>query len=296
MNSRVVGIGKAHVDHMAVVDRYPDPESRVELAGFSMQWGGSVATALSVLGRLDVPSRLVGKLGDDDFGRFIVRGCQGLGIDTASVVVQEERISPNNIIIVERETHRRTVLSTEGNITPLALKEVDFSFLEGAKVLLVDGYHTDVQVRAAELARERGILVVLTAVQILEGMGELMALSDVLIASERYASEVAPRGELEDSLIEISRMGPETVVVKLGEEGSIGLQGDKLVRQPPLRVEVLDTTGAGDVFVGGYVYGLVAGQPLERCVQLASAAAGLSVKSLGAVGGLPSLEEIEAVA
>ncbi|MCK5796223.1 MAG: carbohydrate kinase, partial [Deltaproteobacteria bacterium] len=164
------------------------------------------------------------------------------------------------------------------------------------KILIVDGYHTEVQIIAAERAREQGAIVVLNAAQIIEGMGELMALSHILIASERYASEVAPRGELEDSLIELSRMGPETVVVTLGAEGSIGLRGEKLVRQPPLRVDVVDTTGAGDVFVGGYCLGLVRGDPLERCIQLASAAAGLSVRDLGALGGLPSLEEIEAVA
>lgn len=297
MNTRrVVGIGKAHIDHLAVVDRYPDPESRVDLAGFSSQWGGAVATVLSALGRLGVNTTLGGKLGDDDFGRQIVRGCQGLGIDTAPVVVQSGCISPYNITIIERETHRRTVLSTQGNVEALRPQEFDLSCVDGAKILIVDGYHTEVQIIAAERAREQGAIVVLNAAQIIEGMGELMALSHILIASERYASEVAPRGELEDSLIELSRMGPETVVVTLGAEGSIGLRGEKLVRQPPLRVDVVDTTGAGDVFVGGYCLGLVRGDPLERCIQLASAAAGLSVRDLGALGGLPSLEEIEAVA
>jgi sulfofructose kinase len=149
-------------------------------------------------------------------------------------------------------------------LEPLGVDDLDLACLDGAKLLVIDGYHVDVQVRAAERAREQGTVVVLDAGHITEGMGELMALSDVLIASERYASEVAPRGELEDSLIEISRLGPETVVVKLGAEGSIGLQGDKLVRQPPLRVDVLDTTGAGDVFLGGYCFGLLRDEPLER--------------------------------
>ncbi|PID38128.1 MAG: hypothetical protein CSA65_03585 [Proteobacteria bacterium] len=296
MSMSVVGIGKAHVDHLAVVDRYPEPESRVDLAGFSLQWGGTIATALSSLSRLGVETRLVTKLGDDDFGRQILRGCEGLGIDTSPVVVENDRISPYNIILIEHGTHRRTVLSTEGNLEPLDPDAVDLSFLDDAKLLVIDGYHMDVQVRAAERAREQGTVVVLDAGQIIEGMGELMALSDVLIASERYASEVAPRGELEDSLIEISRLGPETVVVKLGAEGSIGLHGEKLVRQPPLRVDVVDTTGAGDVFLGGYCFGLLREAPLERCIQLASAAAGLSVRQLGALGGLPDLEEIEAVA
>jgi ribokinase len=187
------------------------------------------------------------------------------------------------------------VFYTGGNVEPLSPAEVDLSCLQGASLLLVDGFQMEAQIPAAEEARRQGIRVLLDAGTISEGMGELVALSDVLIASERYASEVAPRGEIEDSLIELSRMGPRIVVVTLGKEGSIGLEGDKLVHQPPLQVAAKDTTGAGDVYFGGYAYGLLQGWPLERCMQIASAAAGLSCRELGARAALPDLEEVEAV-
>lgn len=292
----VVGIGGAHVEQLALVDRYPEPDTRSEMAGYTMQWGGAVVTALSTLANLGLGCRLVGKLGDDVFGRFVIRGCGEFDIDTGALVIQEGRVSPCRIVVAEHATTRRSSLASAGNVDPLRLDEVDLSVLDGAKLLLVDGLHVDVQLAAAERAREAGTKVVLDARQIREGMGELMAVSDVLIATERYASEVAPRGEIEDSLIELCRMGPETVVVKLGKEGSIGLQGEMLVRQPPLKVDVADTTGAGDVFVGGYCYGLCTDASLERCIQLASAAAGLSCKEFGPLGGLPSREEIERVA
>jgi sugar/nucleoside kinase (ribokinase family) len=90
-------------------------------------------------------------------------------------------------------------------------------------------------------------------------------------------------------------MGPQIVVVTMGEEGSMGLEGDKLVRQPPLQVDVVDKTGAGDVYLGAYCYGLLQQWPLERCMQVASAAAGLSCRHLGARAGLPDWKDVEAV-
>lgn len=295
MSIEVVGIGQAEIHHLAVVDRYPDPESRVELASFSIQGGGTVATALATLASFGVGTCFIGKLSDDDFGDFTLRGLKGLGIDTSRVVRQEGKLSPYSCIVVERESKRRTVFFTEGNLAPLTPTEADLSPVAQAKLLIIDGFHAEVQIRAAEEARRAGVTVVLDAGEVREGMGELVALSDVLIASERYASEIAPRGEVEDSLIELHRMGPRVVVVTMGGEGSIGLEGEKLVRQPPLHVEVVDTTGAGDAYLGGYSYGLLRGWPLERCMQVASATAGLTCRQLGSRAGLPDLAEVEAV-
>lgn len=295
MTKKVVGIGHAEVDHLALVDRYPDPESRVELAGFSIQGGGTVATALATLAALKVETSFVGKLSTDDFGEFILKGLEGLGVDTRHVVRQEGRLSPYAFTIVERESTRRTVFYTDGDLSPLDPKELALDAVAGAQLLLIDGYHMAAQIKGAEEAKRAGARIVLDAGALHEGMGELVALSDILIASERYASEVAPRGEVEDSLIELHRMGPRIVVVKMGKEGSIGLEGEKLVRQPPLQVPAVDTTGAGDVYLGGFCYGLLQDWPLERCMQVASAAAGLSCRELGSRAGLPDLEEVEAV-
>jgi sulfofructose kinase len=295
MSKRVVGIGHAGVDHIAVVDRYPEPETKTELAGFSIQGGGVVATALATLAGFSVESAFIGKLSDDDFGRTARRSLEALQIDISGIVTQPGRLSPFSFIVVEREHQRRTVFYTGGNVDALAPAELDLSKLQGSDLLLVDGFHMEAQIRAAEEARRLGVRVILDASTLSEGMGELVALSDVLIASERYASEVAPRGEIEDSLIELSRMGPRIVVVTLGKEGSIGLEGEKLVHQPPLQVAAKDTTGAGDVYFGGYAYGVLQSWPLERCMQVASAAAGLSCRELGARAALPDLREVEAV-
>jgi sugar/nucleoside kinase (ribokinase family) len=153
------------------------------------------------------------------------------------------------------------------------------------------------QIVAAELANQAGIPVLLDAGSLREGMGELLALADYAVVSERFAAEVAPRGELEDGLIELQRMGPRKVVITLGAAGSVGLDGDKVVRQSALEIDpVVDTTGAGDVYHGAFAVAMCERWPLERAMQLASAAAGLSCRALGGQAAIPTLTEALAAA
>ena len=91
-------------------------------------------------------------------------------------------------------------------------------------------------------------------------------------------------------------MGPRVAVITLGEEGAIGLEGDTLVRQPALDIDVIDTTGASEVFRGAFIYGLLKGWSLDRCLPFANAAAGLNCRHLGGLGGIAPLSEILEVA
>ena len=125
-------------------------------------------------------------------------------------------------------------------------------------------------------------------------MGELLALSDVVIGSERFATEFAPSDNMEKSLREITRLGPSIAVITLGNEGAVALEGDKLVQQEPIDVFVADTTGAGDVFCGAFAYATAAGWQLEEALPFANAAAGLKCRTLGARAGLPTLQEVTA--
>jgi sulfofructose kinase len=296
---RVLGIGQARTDHLAMIDRYPDPETKKELAGLSIQGGGTVATALAVLASFGAEVEFVGKLSDDHFGAFAIQGLEGIGVEVGRCARVAGKMSPTAFIAIEQETMRQTVFFTEGNLEPLLPDEVDPGAFDGVSMLLVDGYHLAAQLAAAEEARRRGARVLLDlgglrSVELGQELLRLISISHVLVASERRALELAPRGELEDSLLELRRLGPQVVVVTLGREGSIGCEENKIVRQPPTEVELLDTTGAGDVFFGGLAYGVLEGHTLERGMQIASVAASLSCRELGSRAGIPDLDEVEA--
>jgi len=293
MAGLVLGIGHATVDLLGVVPRYPTRDSKVELLEFSKQGGGTVATALAAAAALGARTRFVGKVGDDELGRFILDGLREFDVEIEQVVVVPGGHSPLSFVVLDRESAERTIFYTRGDVGPLEPDELDLDrALAEVRVLLVDGMQPRAQIAAAEAAASRDVTVLLDAGSLHEGMGELLALAQVVVASERFLTEFAPRGEVEDGLAELLRTGPRVAVVTLGEAGSVGLEGTKLIRQPAWQVQAVDTTGAGDVYHGAFGCGLLSGWPLERIMHFASVAAGMSCQGLGGRAALPDRAEV----
>jgi sugar/nucleoside kinase (ribokinase family) len=196
-------VGLATVDMLCVAPRV---ELRlVEMSVFSMQGGGSAANILSVLANFGVRGRYFGRVGDDDFGRFIRRSLQQLHIDDSMLLVEKGKVSPVSFIQIDEVSRRRKVLISRGNVKPLTTRDLPDQLLDGARLLCIDGSQPAVQAVVAERARAKGVTVLLNASQLSGGMGELLSLSDIVVGSERFANELAPSDELADSLREIIR-------------------------------------------------------------------------------------------
>jgi ribokinase len=293
-SDRVVGLGQVTVEQLGVGAR--SPEAIVELATFSLQSGGAVGTALATVCALGGQSRYFGRLSDDEFGSIILRGLKAFGVDVSQVLIEPGKISPTSFVLVDERTGRRLVRYTRGSTSPLEPGELPRNLLDDARVLLVDGRTPAVHIAAAERARALGVTVLLDARRLGTGMGELIDLSDIVIGNERFAAEFSHTSDMKRSLVELTKMGPKVAVITLGEEGAIALEGETLVRQPALPVEVYDTTGASEVFRGAFIYGQLQGWPLDRCLPFANAAAALNCRHLGGVGGIPSLSEVTVAA
>jgi len=286
----VVGVGLATADLLFVSPRID--RRLVEASVFSMQSGGSASNMLATLAVMGKRTRFFGRVGDDEHGRFIVRSMENLRIDTSMLSIERDKVSPVSVLEIDELTRRRKILRSRGNVTPLSPRDLPAGLLADARMLLIDGSQPALQAAIAEKARDKGIKVLLNASQLAGGMGELLSLSDIVIGSERFANEFAPSDELRDSLREILNLGPKIALITLGESGSIGLEGSKLVEQEALDVFVADTSGAGDAFAGAFAYAHLCGWPLERAVPFANAAAGLVCRSIGARSALPRVEEV----
>ena len=292
MTGTVVALGQASVDSFGLVARYTEPGNMRELRQFSLQGAGSAATATATLAVLGVRVAFVGKVSDDGFGRQAVRSLETLGVDVTHAVVAPGYVTPFAYIAVEEGPEPPAIYYTRGDVPPLEPEEVDLGLLEGAPLLLVDGHQPRAQIAAAERARRAGVPVLLVGGTAKERLGDLIAVADTVVCGERFATEVAPRGELEDSLGEIRAMGPKTVVITLGDVGAIGLEGDEVVRREPFATRMVESTRARDVFAGAFAYGAMEGWSLDRRMQFATVAAALSCRALGRRAALPELNEI----
>lgn len=290
----VVGLGQCALDVLGTVPEYPAVDQKAELAQCLVQGGGPVATALVTLTRLGERTAFIGRVGDDDFGRRIRAGLEVEGVDCRGLRTDPGRGSQFAFIAVEAKTGKRTIFWTRGSARNLRPTEIDARLIRQARVLHLDGLQAGASLAAARIARENGVITVLDGGTFREGTDELLPCIDHLVVSEKFALQVAAGGEPRHALEKLLRRGARAVTVTLGEKGSHTLAWDGgEFHQPAFPVAAVDTTGCGDVFHGGYIFGLLQGWPLRRTVRFAAACAALKARAPGGRTGIPSLAEVE---
>ena len=290
---KIVGVGLANLDLLGVLPAFPDKNSKNRVDQVSIQGGGPAATAIAAAAALGARTALVGAIGDDDFGRAICRGLEDLGVDVRGLVRVPGARSPFSFVAVDRGDASRTVFHAPGSAPPLDPATIDSGVLDGADVLVIDARQPAAQLLAARRARQQATTVLLDAERLDDATRSLLPVTDVCIASAQLGRELGP--DPVAALAALAALGPTTVVVTRGEEGSIGRRGDgPVIRQPAFPVDAVDTTGCGDVYHGAFAVGLARRLDLAGCMELASAAAALKCRALGGRAGLPSAGELDA--
>ncbi|MBD3368465.1 MAG: ribokinase [Candidatus Eisenbacteria bacterium] len=291
-----VGLGLNAVDHLCVVGAFPEPDTKPRVDRFARSPGGQAASAMVVLSRLGYHTKYIGKVGGDEIGRFSLESIRSEGVDVADVVTVGGVTNQLAMIIVDTGRGERTILWHRPDDVATLPDEVAADAVSAGRVLLVDGHDAEAAARAAELARERGTLVVMDAESVKRGTRELVERVDVLLASRDFPERLTGETNLDRSFDLLRAMGPRVVGVTLGRLGSIVMTADGSVYgSPSFDVEVVDTTGAGDVYHGAFIAGLLEGWSVERTVDFANAAAALNCEGLGARFGPSSRREVEAL-
>ena len=289
----IVGIGQCCWDILLDVDRYPEVDTKRELLSRAEQGGGPVATALVTLARLGVPCRFHGIVGDDEAGSDICRSMAVDGVDFSGIRVREGSCSQLAFIVVERETGRRTIFWQRPGGAELRPEELGVDFLEGARGLLLDGLMAEVSLSAAREAKSQGVTVMLDAGRLRPGMLETIRHCDYLVAAEQFAIDMGWSLEPAAFGEAAERTGAPVVTVTRGDRGSITWRREEGVFQTPaFPVAAIDTTGAGDVFHGGYLYGVLQKWPLRDTIRFASACAAIKCTKSGGRAGIPNLREV----
>ncbi|WP_298037050.1 PfkB family carbohydrate kinase [uncultured Desulfuromonas sp.] len=294
MSHQVVGLGQCALDLLGTLSRYPGVDEKAELHEVLIQGGGPVATALVALCRLGVETAFWGRVGDDDFGEKIRSGLEGEGVDCSGLLSDSGRTSQVAFIAVEGGSAHRNIFWHRGSARPLEPDEVDPGILGAAQVLHLDGLQRGASLAAARIARSRGLITVLDGGTFREGTEELLPLIDHPVVSERFARSLCPDDPLRAVDLLLDR-GGLAATVTLGALGShTGSREGERFHQPAFLVDAVDTTGCGDVFHGGYIFGLLQGWPLKRVVRFAAACAALKARKLGGRTAIPTLAEAEA--
>jgi len=294
----VVGVGCVAVDYLGIIPRFPRMDEKLWMEEFTRQGGGMVGTALVTLSRLGAKTCYVGKIGDDEFGRFVIEEFEKENVDTSRIITAPGGSARVAFIYVDKQTGKRTILIPKRPIPTMTPADVLKDHIAAARILHTDGLEIDSAVQAARYAKEAGMTVVLDGEVHHDRMRDILPFCDVIIGSEDFGRTISGRDDhvqaAEAIFAEQRKLSPDKVVViTLGERGAYCISKDGAFHTPAFKVEVVDTTGCGDVYHGAFVYGLLQGWNLPRIARFAAAVAALKCRALGGRAGIPTLREVE---
>jgi sugar/nucleoside kinase (ribokinase family) len=289
----VVGMGLNSVDFLCVVPEFPYPNSKMKMLQFSKQGGGQVATALVALSRWGVRTRYIGKVGADEGGQFSLHSIRQEGVDVSSVTIEPEATNQLATIIVDRTSGERTILWDRDERLMYRKGELQKEEICSGKLLHLDGHDIHAAIQSATWAKEEGIPTVVDLDKVEPLTSELMKKMDFVITSSRFPTLFTGILDREKALIEMQRQTHGFLCATLGHEGAIAFVDGEIVYVKGFEVNAIDTTGAGDVFHAGFIYGLLQNWEVREILRFANGAAALKCRELGGRIGIPTLEEIQ---
>jgi sulfofructose kinase len=288
----VVGVGLNATDTLIPVPEFPKRGSKVEIHSANALLGGQVASAMAACQQWGLRTRYVGKLGEDHAALLHRTEFERLGVETHLFTAR--RCHSQQAFILVDPSGERTVLWKRDPRLTLLPEELKREWILDARVLHLDGHDTRAAVRAADWAKEEGIPVVADLDDLYPGYESLLPKIDFLITSRDIPTRLTLEPDLRYSLKEVRRRyGCRLAAATLGQEGVLAWDGEDFHYAPAYRVETVDTTGAGDTFHAGFIYGFLQEWRVQRQLEFACAAAALNCTAVGARGGIQAVEKIE---
>jgi sulfofructose kinase len=287
-----IGLGFSSLDLVGLTPALPQLDGGVQLQDITRQGGGPVAQAMVTLARLGASVGFIGRLADDEPGKTMREQLDQEGVDITHLQVDPGARSAECLILVHQPTGKRSICCFGGTTGDIATDDIDIAYLTGGQVLHLDGIDLNAALWAVRVAKPLGVTVCLDAGGPNPNLLEVVPWVDVLIAAEAFATSCSSDGSMESGARALQALGPRVVVVTCGDRGSYSLIGEDSFFTMPHAVAVVDTTGAGDVFHGAYIYGMLQGWNHRQIADFAGATAALKCRQLGGRAGIPRLDAV----
>ena len=293
----VVGIGANSVDYVHLLPGYPQPFgtfAKMKIEHQEILCGGQMATAMCACAKLGLRAKYAGVTGTDENGRRVRTELRKRGIDLTDVIIRDAQ-NQFAVILVDQTNGDRIVLWDRDERLWMRDRDIPVEAIADASVLHVDDVDQNAAIRAALAAREHGVVVTSDIDRLTDRTAEMIEAVTIPIFAEHVPPRVTGGNDQEASLAAMRQPHHRMLCVTLGENGAMAIDADGVHRSPAFRVDAVDTTGAGDVFRAAFIYALLRNWSTDEILRFANAAAAVSCTRLGALGGIPSLEEIEAL-
>lgn len=276
-----------------MLDPYPDKGKKGEVVESLIIGGGPVPTALLTVVKFGFTARFCGKVGDDQDGRFVCEGLKEGGVDVSPMLIDKDTTTARAHIWIDARDGSRTVALDRSKLTWHTAAQLNPELPRLCRVFLCDGRASEATLKGIKLAKEAGVVTVLDTGSVRARLLEMLELVDFAVVSADLADTLSPGAPPDEIAQKLVHMGAGAAVVTCGKSGAVYFDGTICRTVPGFEVDVVDTTGAGDVFHGALVFCLLNSWDLARSVSFANAAAALSCRKLSGKAGIPRLDEVE---
>lgn len=292
-------VGSLNADLVVKSPRFPQPGETISGEDLQIIPGGKGANQAVAAARQGVKTAMLGRVGSDSFAPFLIDNLKANQVDTSHVIA-DSSATGTAIIVVDANGQNSIVLSpgANGNVSPA---DVDSASFSNSKLLLLQlEIPTPTVLHAAQQARANGLTVILNPAPAKPLPAELISTVDILIPNESELSlltglPVNDATSAEKAAKEIMKQGVKTVIVTLGGKGALLVTAQQTTQVDTYKVNVVDTTAAGDAFIGGFASALLSGKSLEDSVRHGCACGALATTKFGAQPSLPTKEEVEKI-
>ena len=282
-----------------VVPEFGQVEKLVDSASLTI--GSSSAIFACGAARLGLKVAFIGVCGDDMFGRFMCEEMQKRGVDISHVIVRRD--GQTGLSVILNRGADRAILTNPGLIAALRASDIPDALLQNARHLHTASYflQTSLQPDLPDLFRRARAFGLTTSLdtnydptESWTGFDELLAVTNVFLPNEKELLSLSRESDVQVAAESLGRK-VETLGIKLGSEGALGVRDSEEARVASIPVDVVDTVGAGDSFDAGFLYGYLHEWPLESTLRLGGICGGLSTQRAGGTDGQPTLEEAMAL-
>ena len=291
-----VGFGLNAVDHLIVVPEYPAFDTKIRFLEHTQSAGGQTATAMVALRRLGLKTAYAGRFGSDQEGMFGLKTLKDDDVNVDFVEVVDGARNQIAFITIDARSGERTIVWDRDERLAYKPDEAPVQFAPLGRVLHLDAHDPPACVRLAQAARAAGTIVSADIDNVYVGLPELLPLIDIMIGSKEFPRRVTGIRDEREALVELkNRYGCPVVGMTVGAAGAVVYHDGRFVESPGFEAPggCRDTTGAGDAFHAGFLYGFLKGEDVETSLKFGNAVAAMKCSALGARTALPTRSELE---
>src|SRR5699024_3416732 len=284
---KITIVGSINMDLITVTDRVAAAGETVAGTHFETLFGGKGANQAVAAARLGADVSIIGKVGDDAFGAEMIKNFEDNGVDTAGIAVEEKTPSGiANIIVADNDNRIIIIAGANGKVDKRHVDNYTSVIKHSYMVLLQFEIPMETVMHTLDICKNENVPVIINPAPVTAFKKEYLAVATYITPNEHERAQLFKMRE--DGLPEYY----EKLITTQGAQGASYFKDGREIMIPPKKVDVVDTTGAGDTFNAAFAVGIAEGMTVEDAIYFANDASGLAVRKLGAQSGMPMRDEM----